>query len=78
LKIYGKIGKRSDRSAPIGLIYPVEKIGHFPNGAISPELNGVVAQKANLSFMMLSVAEQISRPIIQFTIALELKAALCI
>jgi fumarylpyruvate hydrolase len=65
-----EIGKSFDRSAPIGPIHPVDKIGHFPSGAISLAVNGVVKQKANLSFMIWSVAEQISR----LSQAFELKA----
>jgi fumarylpyruvate hydrolase len=65
-----EIGKSFDRSAPIGPIHPVEKIGHFRSGAISLAVNGVVKQNANLSFMIWSVAEQISR----LSSAFELKA----
>jgi fumarylpyruvate hydrolase len=65
-----EIGKSFDRSAPIGPIHTTEKIGHFPSGAISLSVNGVVKQKANLSFMIWSVAEQISR----LSQAFELKA----
>jgi fumarylpyruvate hydrolase len=65
-----EIGKSFDRSAPIGPIHRVEQIGHFPQGAISLAVNGVVKQNANLSFMIWSVAEQISR----LSQAFELKA----
>jgi fumarylpyruvate hydrolase len=65
-----EIGKSFDRSAPIGPIHRVEQIGHFPKGAISLAVNGVVKQKADLSFMIWSVAEQISR----LSQAFELKA----
>jgi fumarylpyruvate hydrolase len=65
-----EIGKSFDRSAPIGPIHRVEQIGHFPRGAISLAVNGVVKQNANLSFMIWSVAEQISR----LSQAFELKA----
>lgn len=56
-----EIGKSFDYSAPIGPIYTVDKVGHFKNGAISLSVNGVVKQKADLSQMIWSVAEQISK-----------------
>jgi len=65
-----EIGKSFDHSAPIGPIHPVEKIGHFQKGAISLAVNGVEKQKADLSFMIWSVAEQISK----LSEAFELKA----
>ena len=65
-----EIGKSFDHSAPIGPIHPVEKIGHFQKGAISLSVNGVEKQKADLSFMIWSVAEQISK----LSEAFELKA----
>ena len=65
-----KIGKSFDHSAPIGPIHKVEKIGHFQKGAISLAVNGVEKQKADLSFMIWSVAEQISK----LSEAFELKA----
>jgi fumarylpyruvate hydrolase len=65
-----EIGKSFDMSAPIGPIHPVAMIGHFPKGAISLAVNGTVKQKADLSFMIWSVAEQIVR----LSQAFELKA----
>lgn len=65
-----EIGKSFDMSAPVGPIHPVAKIGHFTKGAISLAVNGNVKQNANLSFMIWSVAEQISR----LSQAFELKA----
>lgn len=55
------IGKAFDNSAPVGPIQPVAKTGHFKAGEISLAVNGVVKQKADLSQMMWSVAEQIAR-----------------
>jgi len=55
------IGKGFDNSAPVGPIHPVAKTGHFKAGDISLEVNGAVKQKADLSQMMWSVAEQIAR-----------------
>jgi fumarylpyruvate hydrolase len=65
-----EIGKSFDRSAPIGPIHPVAKVGHFTKGAISLAVNGTEKQKADLSFMIWSVAEQISK----LSEAFELKA----
>ncbi len=56
-----EIGKSFDRSAPIGPIHRVAQIGHFTKGAISLKVNGAVKQNADLSYMIWSVAEQISR-----------------
>jgi fumarylpyruvate hydrolase len=56
-----EIGKSFDRSAPIGALHKVEQIGHFTQGAIWLRVNGQLKQNANLSQMIWSVAEQISR-----------------
>ena len=56
-----EIGKSFDMSAPLGPIHPVEKTGHFTDGEISLTLNGQVKQKADLAWMLWSVAEQIAR-----------------
>ena len=56
-----EIGKSFDKSAPIGPIHPVEKVGHFTKGEITLAVNGTVKQKADLSFMIWSVAEQIAK-----------------
>lgn len=55
------IGKGFDNSAPIGPIHPAAKTGHFKAGDISLAVNGAVKQKADLSQMIWSVAEQIAR-----------------
>jgi len=65
-----EIGKSFDMSAPIGPIHPVDKVGHFTKGAIQLSVNGQVKQKADLSFMIWSVAEQIAK----LSEAFELKA----
>jgi 2-keto-4-pentenoate hydratase/2-oxohepta-3-ene-1,7-dioic acid hydratase in catechol pathway len=65
-----EIGKSFDHSAPMGPIHPVASVGHFTKGAITLKVNGVVKQSANLSYMMWSVAEQISK----LSQAFELKA----
>ena len=56
-----EIGKSFDRSAPIGPIHPASKIGHYAKGEISLAVNGAQKQKADLSFMIWSVAEQIAK-----------------
>ena len=56
-----EIGKSFDYSAPIGPIFTVAKIGHFTKGNIELFVNGVVKQKADLSQMIWSVAEQIAK-----------------
>ena len=57
-----EIGKSFDKSAPIGEIHPVEKVGgHFSDGAIWLKVNGTIKQNATLRHMIWSVAEQISK-----------------
>jgi fumarylpyruvate hydrolase len=56
-----EIGKSFDKSAPIGAIHKLAQTGHFKQGEIWLKVNGQVKQKANLSQMIWSVAEQISR-----------------
>ena len=56
-----EIGKSFDHSAPIGPIYRVADKGHFTKGEISLAVNGAVRQRADLSDMIWSVAEQISQ-----------------
>ena len=56
-----EIGKSFDRSAPIGPLFPVATIGHFKQGSIWLKVNGQTKQSANLSQMIWSVAEQISK-----------------
>ena len=56
-----EIGKSFDHSAPIGPIHPADKLGHVKDGAIWLKVNGEIKQNANLSQMIWSVAEQISK-----------------
>jgi len=56
-----EIGKSFDKSAPIGPIHPVAKVGHYTDGAIWLKVNGQTKQNATLKYMIWSVAEQISR-----------------
>jgi fumarylpyruvate hydrolase len=65
-----EIGKSFDHSAPIGPIHPVSRIGHIGKAAIWLKVNGVTKQSADLSLMIWSVAEQISK----LSEAFELKA----
>jgi 2-keto-4-pentenoate hydratase/2-oxohepta-3-ene-1,7-dioic acid hydratase in catechol pathway len=56
-----EIGKSFDRSAVIGPLHTAAQIGHFKDGAIWLKVNGTTKQDANLSQMIWSVAEQISK-----------------
>ncbi|HWZ71552.1 MAG TPA: fumarylacetoacetate hydrolase family protein [Casimicrobiaceae bacterium] len=56
-----EIGKSFDHSAPLGPLQPVAAVGHFTKGAIWLKVNGQVKQNADLSQMIWSVAEQISK-----------------
>ncbi|MGZ5193876.1 MAG: fumarylacetoacetate hydrolase family protein, partial [Ramlibacter sp.] len=56
-----EIGKSFDHSAPLGAIHRVAQTGHFTKGAIWLKVNGQTKQSANLSQMIWSVAEQISK-----------------
>jgi fumarylpyruvate hydrolase len=56
-----EIGKSFDKSAPIGPLHLASQIGGFASGGIWLKVNGVVKQNANLSQMIWSVAEQISK-----------------
>ena len=65
-----EIGKSFDMSAPIGPIHPVAMTNHITKGRIELKVNGQVKQEADLSYMIWSVAEQISK----LSEAFELKA----
>jgi fumarylpyruvate hydrolase len=56
-----EIGKSFDRSAPIGPLHRVAQTGHYTKGTIWLKVNGQTKQNADLSQMIWSVAEQISR-----------------
>jgi len=56
-----EIGKSFDHSAPIGPIHRVAQVGHYTKGPIVLKVNGNVKQSADLSQMIWSVAEQISK-----------------
>jgi 2-keto-4-pentenoate hydratase/2-oxohepta-3-ene-1,7-dioic acid hydratase in catechol pathway len=56
-----EIGKSFDKSAPLGPLQPVAKVGHFTKGAIWLKVNGQTKQNANLDQMIWTVAEQIAK-----------------
>jgi fumarylpyruvate hydrolase len=56
-----EIGKSFDHSAPMGPLQPIAAVGHFTKGAIWLKVNGQTKQSADLSQMMWSVAEQVSK-----------------
>ena len=62
-------GKAFDRSAVIGPVFPVEKVGHPDKGSIKLTVNGEVKQDADLNELIWSVPEIIS--ILSHSIALE-------
>jgi fumarylpyruvate hydrolase len=55
-----ELGKAADLSGPVGPIHPASVVGHPANGAISLAVDGAIKQKADLSDMIWSVAEQIA------------------
>ena len=55
-----ELGKAADLSGPVGPIHPASAVGHPGNGTISLSVDGTVKQKADLSDMIWSVAEQIA------------------
>ncbi|EKE67980.1 MULTISPECIES: fumarylacetoacetate hydrolase family protein [Roseobacteraceae] len=61
-------GKAFDRSAVIGPVFPVAKVGHPSSGAITLTVNGDVKQDADLNELIWSVPEIIS--ILSHSIAL--------
>src|SRR3954452_17706066 len=56
-----EIGKSFDHSAVLGAVHRVAQTGHFTKGAIWLKVNGQTKQSADLSQMIWSVAEQISK-----------------
>jgi fumarylpyruvate hydrolase len=55
-----EIGKAFDRSAPLGPIHPVTRIGHFEKGEIWLTVNGETKQKSNITHLIWSVAESVA------------------
>ncbi|PTA97708.1 MULTISPECIES: fumarylacetoacetate hydrolase family protein [unclassified Sulfitobacter] len=62
-------GKAFDRSAVIGPVHPVGKVGHLDKGSIKLTVNGEAKQDADLADLIWSVPEIIS--ILSHSIALE-------
>jgi 2-keto-4-pentenoate hydratase/2-oxohepta-3-ene-1,7-dioic acid hydratase in catechol pathway len=56
-----EIGKSFDHSAVLGAVHRVGQVSHFTKGAIWLKVNGQTKQNADLSQMIWSVAEQISK-----------------
>jgi len=56
-----EIGKSFDHSAVIGAVHRAAQTGHFTKGAIWLKVNGQTKQSADLSQMIWSVAEQVSK-----------------
>ena len=55
-----ELGKGGDNSGPVGPIHPASTVGHPSKGTMTLTVDGAVKQKADLSQMIWSVAEQIS------------------
>ena len=56
-----EIGKSFDHAAPLGPLQRASKTGPFTEGAIWLKVNGQIKQDANLSQMIWTVAEQVSK-----------------
>jgi len=55
-----EIGKAFERSAPVGIIHPAEKLGHPDKGRVELKINGEVRQEGDLNQMIWKVPEMIS------------------
>jgi len=55
-----ELGKAADLSGPVGPLVPASRVGHPATGTISLSVDGTMKQKADLSDMIWSVAEQIA------------------
>ena len=62
-------GKAFDRSAAIGIIHPVEAVGHFSQGRIWLMVNGETRQQADLEDLIWSVPELIAELSTYFELA---------
>ena len=56
-----EIGKSFDHSAVLGPLHLATQTGHITKGAIWLKVNGQTKQNADLSYMIWSVAEQVSK-----------------
>ncbi len=64
-----EIGKAFERSAPVGVVHPVEKVGHLSEGLIELKVNDEVRQTGDLNQMIWKVPEMISYLSDYFTLA---------
>lgn len=55
-----EIGKAFERSAPVGPVHPVAKVGHLDRGRIALTVNGDLKQEGDLNQMIWKVPEMIS------------------
>jgi len=55
-----EVGKAFDHSAPMGPIYPADRVGAMERGAITLDVNGQARQKGDVSQMIWNIAESIS------------------
>lgn len=55
-----EIGKAFERSAPVGRLIPVSRVGHPDHGRIELKVNGVLKQEGDLNQMIWKVPEMIS------------------
>lgn len=64
-----EIGKAFERSAPMGIIHPVESVGHLDQGRVELKVNGEIKQEGDLNQMIWKVPEMISYLSDYFTLA---------
>lgn len=55
-----EIGKAFERSAPVGMLHGVDKVGHLATGRIALSVNGQMRQDGDLNQMIWKVPEMIS------------------
>ena len=55
-----EIAKAFERSAPVGPLHPVSKVGHMMQGRIALKVNGALKQEGDMSQMIWKVPEMIS------------------
>lgn len=54
------MGKAFDFSGPVGVVHPVEEIGHPTSGAITLSVNGAIKQQGDIAQMIWSIPEVIA------------------
>jgi len=64
-----EIGKAFEHSAPVGLIYTVDDVGHLTEGRVELKVNGKLKQEGNLNQMIWKVPEIIAYLSGYFTLA---------